>query len=107
MTTSRSADERTRDDVERMMDNPVLRTVARLGFATSALLQLLVGVLAVQVALDGSDRQTDQSGALSDVAKTPGGIVVLWVGVVGCFALAIWYVVQAVLRRQADAKGRW
>lgn len=107
MTTSRSADSRPRDDAERLQESPLLQAVARLGYATSGLLQLLIGVIAVQVALNGSERSTDQSGALSDVARTPGGAVVLWIGVVGSFALAIWLIVQAVLRRQPDAKDRW
>jgi uncharacterized membrane protein len=41
------------------------------------------------------------------VAKSPGGAVVLWVGAVGSFALALWFVVQAFLERDPDAKDRW
>jgi hypothetical protein len=115
VTTSRSADERPKggaDDrakaeAQRITSSRPFHAVARLGFATSGLLQLLVGVLAVQVALGSSGKETDQSGALGEVAKTPGGAFVLWIGVIGSFALAVWYVVQAVLNRQPDAKDRW
>jgi hypothetical protein len=115
VTTSSSADqrqagpgdERARADAERIKDNPVFRGTARLGFATSGLLQLLVGVIAVQVALSHSGQQSDQSGALADVAKTPGGVVVLWIGAVGGFALALWFVAQAFLRREPEPKDRW
>lgn len=108
MTTSSRAGQRSSADAERLRNNPAFRTVARLGFATSGLLQLLVGVLAVQLALGGGGGQrTDQSGALGEVARTPGGAVVLWVGVIGSFALALWFVVQALLHRAPDPKDRW
>ncbi len=108
MTTSSPADQRSTGEAERIQRNPAFRAVARLGFATSGLLQLLVGVLAVQVALGGGGGQkADQSGALGEVAKTPGGAIVLWIAVVGSFALALWYAVQAFLNRQPDAKERW
>jgi hypothetical protein len=105
--TSSATDQRPVIDADRITNNSVFRGIARLGFATSGLLQLLVGVIAVQVALSGSRQQSDQSGALSDVAKTPGGVVVLWIGAIGCLALALWFVVQAVLRRHPEAKERW
>jgi Domain of Unknown Function (DUF1206) len=101
------ADDRAQDDARRLSDNPLFRATARLGFATSGLLQLLVGVIAVQVALHGGGQQSDQSGAFGGIAKTPGGAVVLWIGVVGCFALALWFVVQAFLRREPQPKDRW
>jgi hypothetical protein len=107
MTTSRDAEQHAQIDAGRIKDNPVLRGIARLGFATSGLLQLLVGVLAVQVALNGSERQADQSGALGDVAKTPGGEIVLWIGVVGSLALVVWLVLQAFLPKAVEPKDRW
>lgn len=107
VTTSDETTQHAPADAERLTDNPVFRGVARLGYATSGLLQLLVGVIAVQVALDGSGQQSDQSGALGDVAKTPGGGVVLWIGVVGCFALTLWLVVQALLSHAPEPKDRW
>jgi uncharacterized membrane protein len=105
--TRRNGEQHAKADAERVERNPVFRTTARLGFAMSGLLQLLVGVIAVQVALHGSGQQSDQSGALGDVAKTPGGAVVLWIGALGCLALALWLVVQALLRRAPEAKDRW
>lgn len=115
MTTSSNADQRAgtdggqeaEADARRIEDNGAFRATARLGFATSGLLQLLVGVIAVQVALHSSGQQSDQSGAFGDIAKTPGGLVVLWIGVVGCLALALWFVVHAFLRREPEPKDRW
>ena len=107
MSTSSDAGRRTRSDAERIKHNPTFRAAARIGFATSGLLQLLVGVIAVQVAVSGSGQQSDQTGAFGDIAKSPGGAVVLWVGAVGSLALALWFVVKAFLRRGAEPKDRW
>jgi hypothetical protein len=115
VTTSRNADQgtgsgtgdRAKSEVRRVGDNPAFTTAARLGFATSGLLQLLVGVIAVQVALQGSGQRSDQSGAFGDIAKTPGGAVVLWIATIGSFALALWYLIQAVLEQAQDDKDRW
>jgi hypothetical protein len=109
VTTSNETEQHpeAKADARRLSDNSVFRGLARLGFATSGLLQLLIGVIAVQVALSGSGQQSDQSGALGDVAKTPGGVVVLWVGVIGSFALTLWFVVQAILAVAPEPKDRW
>lgn len=109
MTTSSETEQhpKAKADARRLADNSIFRGVARLGFAMSGLLQLLVGVIAVQVALAGSGQHSDQSGALGDVAKTPGGVVVLWVGVIGSFALTLWLVVQAILAVSPEPKDRW
>ena len=107
MTTSSETEQRRNADVRRIADNRIFRGLARLGFAMSGLLQLLVGVIAVQVALNGSGQRSDQSGALGDLAKTPGGGVVLWIGVIGSFALTLWLVVQTLLAASPEPKGRW
>ncbi|MBD5787967.1 DUF1206 domain-containing protein [Cellulosimicrobium terreum] len=73
-----------------------LETLARAGYAVSGLLHLLVGFLAVQVATgSASSSEADQSGALSKVAETPGGVAVLWFAVVAFAALAVWQVLVA------------
>jgi hypothetical protein len=69
--------------------------LARIGYALSGLLHLLIGTLAVRVALGGGG-SADQSGALSQVAAQPFGRALLWVGVVGFVALALVYVSAAV-----------
>jgi hypothetical protein len=109
VTTSNGTEQHAdaKADARHLTDNSIFRGLARLGFATSGLLQLLVGVIAVQVALGGSGQQSDQSGALGDVAKTPGGVLVLWVGVIGSFALTLWFVVRALLAVAPEPKDRW
>ena len=69
---------------------------ARGGYAASGLVHLLIGVLAVQLAVGGGQGSADQSGAFAQIASTPFGAVTLWVAVVAFVALAAWQGAAAV-----------
>lgn len=69
---------------------------ARAGYAVSGVLHVLIGVLALQVAVGGGSQQADQSGALGTVAATPFGGAALWFFVVAFAALGAWEVAKAV-----------
>jgi uncharacterized protein DUF1206 len=81
-------------------EQPALENAARLGYATSGVVHLLIGWLAIQVALDNGQRSADQSGALSSLAGNPVGRVVLWLAVVGFVGLAIWQLGDAAVGRR-------
>jgi hypothetical protein len=83
-----------------------LRVLARLGFAGSALIHLFIGLLAIRVALN-QGAETDQAGAIAQIAQLPAGMVLLWIAVVGLFALALWLVIQAILGIGYASKKRW
>ena len=87
--------------------NPVFRISARAGFIASGLVQLVVGVIAIEIALHHSKSSADQSGALGDLARAPGGPVLLWVVTIGSFALALWLVVSGALATGKDTKSEW
>ncbi|MFK5582056.1 DUF1206 domain-containing protein [Serinicoccus sp. LYQ131] len=70
--------------------------VARLGFAGSGLIHLLIGWIAARVALGGGG-EADQGGALAAVREAPAGGVLLWVCVVGFATLAMFQLVEGVL----------
>ena len=78
--------------------------LVRLGFAASGLIHILIGYLAIRVAAGGGGNEADQSGALAQVASTPGGVFVLWVATVGLAALGLWLVVNAFI--SPGARGR-
>lgn len=88
-------------------DSRAFQALARLGYAVNGLLHLLIGGIAITVAIGGSGEQADQSGALSGLSSSPGGVLVLWVVVVGLVALGIWQVVAAFLVPAADPKRKW
>lgn len=69
---------------------------ARLGFAVSGLLHLLIAWIALKVAWSSSGGGANQSGALSTLARNPGGPFLLWVVVAGFALLAVWQLTQAI-----------
>jgi hypothetical protein len=82
--------------------NSVFERVARAGYVVSGLLHIVIGYLAIQIAL-GTGGTADQSGALSALAVKPGGIA-LWVAVVALAIMAMWRIAETVLGRSTDPK---
>ncbi|WP_344797526.1 DUF1206 domain-containing protein [Frondihabitans peucedani] len=99
--TARSAAREGRASAERLRRSTPFRTAARVGFAVNGLLHVLIGVIALRVAFGGGG-STDQSGALSAIAKSPGGVFLLWVIVVGLWALGLFNLLTAALIRGGD-----
>ena len=77
-------------------DNPVIEAGARLGYAASGVLHLVLGWIAVGLAWGTSSQSADQTGALEQLATTPLGAVLLWVVVVGFALLALWQAAESV-----------
>lgn len=83
-----------------------LTTLARAGYGASALVHMLLGYLAIRVAFHHA-AESDQSGALAQIAKLPGGTAILWLTVVGLGGLGLWYLVEAGLGIGSAWKRRW
>ncbi|MFK4296429.1 succinate dehydrogenase/fumarate reductase cytochrome b subunit [Arthrobacter sp. GAS37] len=92
---SRGADS-VGDAVDDAKDSRTVRVVARAGFVALGLIHLLIGVIALGIAL-GASGQADESGAVGQMAATPGGVVLLWAGLVACGALALYMASDAVM----------
>jgi hypothetical protein len=73
-----------------------LETLARVGFVVKGVLYMVVGVLALQVALAAGGRITSASGALSTVLRQPFGRTLLLVAAVGLLGYAVWRVLQGI-----------
>lgn len=86
-------------------NSPALTVLARAGYAVNGILHLLIGGIAIGVAA-GVGGEADQTGALSALARVPGGGIVLWAAVVGLAALGIWQLLRAFLVRNPDAGKR-
>lgn len=73
------------------------RVLVTIGLITYGIVHILVGWIAVQVAWGGSggSQEASQQGALAELAQNPIGVVVLWLTVVGLFAMAIWQLAEA------------
>lgn len=87
-------------------DSTAFRVVARIGYAVLGVLHVLIGAIAISIAVGGGG-DADQGGALAQVQKTPGGVLLLWVIVLGLAALSVWQITEAVVERDPDAKKRW
>lgn len=92
----------------RIADSRWFETTARAGFVGSGIVHLLVGYLVVLLGIgSASGEETDQSGALQQLAAVPGGIVLLWVVAVGTAALALRLAVEAVVGGRSDSTRAW
>jgi hypothetical protein len=92
-------------------DHPALETAARVGYAVSGLLHLLIGWIALQVAWGlgggGSGQSADQTGALQSLAGNGLGMAVLWIGVLGFLGLGLWQVADAAFGHPGSDKEAW
>ena len=89
-----------------MAQNSMFERLARAGYVVSGLLHLIIGYLAIRIALGVGSGTADQSGALAALAAKPGGIVALWVAVVALVVTGLWRLVETVLGRSNDPKSQ-
>lgn len=96
-----SAERQARDSVRQA--SPWLVGLGRLGHAAKGVVYLLIGALAVQVALGRGGETTDSSGALARIADAPFGRFLLIAMMVGIVGYALWRLLQALL--DTDGEG--
>jgi hypothetical protein len=70
--------------------------LARAGLAARGAMYVLIGIIAVQIAVTGSHQQADRTGAIRLVAHTPFGSVLLWLLVVGFAGMTLWRLAEAI-----------
>jgi Domain of Unknown Function (DUF1206) len=66
-----------------------LKVAARAGFVARGAIYLLIGIIALQIAL-GHGGQADRGGALGQIAAKSYGTFLLWLLVIGFAGLALW-----------------
>lgn len=91
-------DRSVRSSAAKAQDSPALETGARLGYAASGVLHLLLAWVAIQLVV-GHAATADQTGALESLATTGPGKGLLWVVLTGFVLLAVWHVTEVVARR--------
>jgi hypothetical protein len=83
--------------VSRAADSKPLELLARAGFVGYGILHLLFAWIALQVAFGASNQESDQSGALRQMAGNGWGrFLVIAIGV-GLVAMAIWQLFEAAI----------
>ena len=71
--------------------------LARSGFAARGLIYMIIGVLAIKLALGDGGTATNQQGALRTIAHQPFGKLLLTMVAVGLGGYALWRFVRAAL----------
>ena len=79
----------------RASDSPAAHLLARAGLTARGVIYILIGWVAVLVALGRSSREADQQGALQLLASKPYGLVSLWLLGLGFAAYALWRLSEA------------
>ena len=83
------------------------RTMARVGYVVLGLVHLIIGAIAISVAVGAGGGEADQGGAMEQISRVPFGTVVLWVIVLGLAALGAWQIAEAFLEHDPDTKKKW
>jgi hypothetical protein len=102
--TSTSAARVTRK-ARRASDSPAAHFLARAGLTARGIIYILVGVVAVLVALGQSSREADQSGALQLLAGKSYGLVALWLLGIGFAAYSLWRLSEAAFGVTGEPPG--
>jgi hypothetical protein len=92
-------------NVRRASDSPAARASARAGLTARGIIYILIGWVAVLVALGRSSREADQQGALQLLATKPYGVVSLGLLGVGFAAYALWRLSEAAFGVTGDPNG--
>ncbi|HEY3311742.1 MAG TPA: DUF1206 domain-containing protein [Anaerolineales bacterium] len=88
--------------------SPLMETLARVGYGVRGLIYIVMGLLALQVTFGKGGAPTDMKGAIAAIGRQPGGLVILWVVLIGLISYSLWGIVRAVfdpLHKGHDTEG--
>lgn len=86
----------------RELGNETLHWSARLGLSARALTYMLIGVLALLMAVGRSSRETDQWGAFQQINRGSFGHIVLWIVAIGLAGYSLWRFSETVTGAAGD-----
>ena len=86
-------------------NSPVAHFLARAGLTARGIIYILIGWVAVLVALGQSAREADQTGALQLLASKPYGLISLWLLGIGFAAYALWRLSEAAFGVTGERPG--
>jgi hypothetical protein len=81
---------------------PWIGWLSKLGMACAGLLHVLVGFLAIQLALGAGGEATDRTGALHEIAQQSWGAALLVVLAIGFAGYALWRFTVAVIGEKIE-----
>lgn len=87
---------RANQEARHVASNHWMTVLARFGYAARGIVYLVIGVLAVELAVGvGGGSATDQRGALQRISEQPFGKFLLAIIAIGLFGFALWSLLQA------------
>ncbi|MFI5066031.1 MAG: DUF1206 domain-containing protein [Streptosporangiales bacterium] len=89
----------------RASDSKPAQALARAGLTARGVLYILIGWVAILVALGNHSHQADQQGALQLLAAQPFGKVLLWLVGLGFAGYALWRLSQAAYGVPGEGNG--
>ena len=84
---------------------PAFRALARTGLVARAVIYLLIGWIAVLVAVGHTTRKPNQEGALQLLAGKPYGSIALWLLAIGFAGYALWRLSEAAFGVAGEGHG--
>jgi hypothetical protein len=96
---------RTHGSARRAANSPAAHALARAGLAARGIIYILIGWVAILVAVGQSSREADQEGALQLLASKPYGMVSLWLLGIGFACYALWRFSEAAFGVTGEGNG--
>jgi Domain of Unknown Function (DUF1206) len=96
---------RAERQARRASNSPAAHVLARAGLTARGIIYILIGWVAVLIALGHGSHEADQQGALQLLAGTPYGTVSLWLLGIGFAAYALWRLSEAAFGVTGDGNG--
>jgi hypothetical protein len=87
---------RVRRPARRTPSRRTMAWLAAAGLTARGVMYMLIGIIAVQVAVQGSGQQADRAGAVRLVAQTAFGTAALWLLVIGFAAMTLWRLTEGI-----------
>ena len=106
-STAQSLGRRASAHAGRAGDSKWVEVLARLGLLARGLVYVLIGLLALQIALGHHpSQQANQQGALSEIAGKSFGQALLWIIAIGFLGYAVWQAGDAIGGFHSMQRGR-
>jgi len=93
----------------RAQHSDMLDKAIRVGLVAYGVVHLLVGWLALQLALGESEGKASNKGAMQELAQQPFGETLVWALAIGMFLLVVWRVLEVFggHREKEEGADRW
>lgn len=101
-----SISDRAQDAGRQANNSDWIDWVARAGLVAYGVVYLMIGWLAIQLALGDREGSPSSSGAMKELAQQPFGGILIWVISLGMFLLVIWQGLEAAFGHRDEDGGK-